>query len=67
MASKVSKEVNVLGSELALGTMFTVYSVKLVTEAKYKGKRCEQLSGEHGACGKLVTSVMSSCIWQGVE
>lgn len=55
MVSKVFKGVNVLGSELALGTKFTVYLVKLVTEPKYKGKRAEQLSGEHGACGKLVT------------
>lgn len=48
MVSKVSKGVNVLGSELALGTMFTVYLVKLVTEPKYKGERAEQQSGEHG-------------------
>lgn len=67
MVSKVFKGINVLDSELALGTMFTVYLVKLVTEPKYKGKGAEQQSGEHGVCGKLVTSVMSSCICQGVE
>lgn len=36
MVSKVSEVVNILGSELALAIVFTVYWVKLVTELKHK-------------------------------
>lgn len=45
MVSKVFKGVNVLGSELALGTMFTVYSVKA------KIQRQKSRAAEWGAWG----------------